>query len=158
MIRKRSTGISSRLGVIALTFTFALTANAFRVVGGRPAYEASFLSQVKKVQPSSTPRCPRSASTCTTRRYGRHPISFALALSPAEAWSSYNDALEASPLLVKSVTASVILGAADLAGQAIEKVRKEGEADERSTTSNCDNSVDWARAVRFAIFGLVLQA
>ena len=69
-------------------------------------------------------------------------------VSPAEAWDSYNAALVAHPLAVKSVTASVILGAADLSGQAIEASR-----DEKS-----DSSIDWARAARFSIFGLVLQA
>lgn len=59
-----------------------------------------------------------------------------------EAWTAYNEALEANPLLVKSVTASVILGAADLAGQALEQ----------------KEAVDLARTARFAIFGLVLQA
>ena len=37
-----------------------------------------------------------------------------------EAWSAYLNALEADPLLVKSITAGVILGAADLSGQAIQ--------------------------------------
>ena len=72
-----------------------------------------------------------------------------LNLSPAELWTSYNDALEASPLLVKSVTASGILGAADLAGQALEAKQKEEMA---------ESEIDWARAARFAFFGLVLQA
>ena len=71
-------------------------------------------------------------------------------VSPAEAWDSYNAALAAHPLAVKSVTASVILGAADLSGQAIESSRAEN--DEESS------SIDWARAARFSIFGLVLQA
>lgn len=70
-------------------------------------------------------------------------------VSPTEAWDSYNAALAAHPLAVKSVTASVILGAADLSGQAIEASRTEN--DEVS-------SIDWARAARFSIFGLVLQA
>ncbi|CAB9499832.1 PXMP2/4 family protein [Seminavis robusta] len=76
-----------------------------------------------------------------------------LALSPVEAWSAYNDALEASPLLVKSVTASAILGAADLAGQALEAKQKSEEG-----TNDVEASIDWARTVRFAFFGLVLQA
>lgn len=76
-----------------------------------------------------------------------------LSLSPAEAWGAYNDALEASPLLVKSVTAGAILGAADLAGQALEAVQKGQKGDDGSETS-----IDWARTARFAIFGLVLQA
>ena len=69
------------------------------------------------------------------------------------AWSSYNDALEANPLLVKSVTASVILGAADFTGQFIEKANKGEEAEAGS-----DEGVDIARVARFAFFGLVLQA
>jgi peroxisomal membrane protein 2 len=52
-----------------------------------------------------------------------------------------------SPLLVKSVTAGVILGAADVAGQALENKQKE-----------TDNELDIARTARFAFFGLVLQA
>lgn len=66
-----------------------------------------------------------------------------------EAWDSYNAALESSPLLVKSLTASVILGSADCAGQFIERVNAdEGE----------EKELDLARVVRFFIFGLVLQA
>jgi hypothetical protein len=65
-----------------------------------------------------------------------------------EAWTAYQEALEADPLLVKSLTASVILGAGDLAGQALEAAQKEGE----------ESSIDFARTARFAIFGLVLQA
>lgn len=64
------------------------------------------------------------------------------------AWSSYNIALDANPLVVKSITASVILGAADLTGQAVERATKEDD----------DEGVDFARVARFAIFGLVLQA
>lgn len=70
-----------------------------------------------------------------------------LKLSPIDAWDSYNQALESSPLLVKSVTAGTILGAADLVGQLVEKQ----DSDE-------DKDIDLARAARFAIFGLVLQA
>jgi hypothetical protein len=68
----------------------------------------------------------------------------------SEAWGAYNIALEANPLVVKSVTAGVILGAADLTGQAFQNFRKE-EGEEASP-------VDLARAARFSIFGLVLQA
>jgi hypothetical protein len=64
-----------------------------------------------------------------------------------EAWDTYNAALKTDPLIVKSVTAFVILGAADFAGQALEKVR-----------SGTDKDVDFPRAARFAFFGLVLQA
>jgi len=63
------------------------------------------------------------------------------------AWDSYNVALNTNPLITKSVTAGVILGAADFAGQALENKDKEEE-----------NDIDFSRAFRFAIFGLVLQA
>jgi len=67
-----------------------------------------------------------------------------------EAWDSYNAALESSPLLVKSLTASVILGSADCAGQFIEKVTADENAEQKE--------LDLARVFRFFIFGLVLQA
>jgi len=66
---------------------------------------------------------------------------------PQQAWTAYNDALQTSPLLVKSVTASVVLGAADLVGQALEDAKSGDKTD-----------LDVARTVRFAFFGLVLQA
>lgn len=70
-------------------------------------------------------------------------------MSPEDAWTAYSNALEASPLLVKSATASVILGMADLAGQALEAKQKGNEE---------ESPIDWARTARFAFFGLVLQA
>jgi len=73
-----------------------------------------------------------------------------LRLSPVELWDNYNLALESHPLIVKSVTAGVILGSADLVGQAVESYRK-GNTEEQA-------SVDILRALRFATFGLVLQA
>ena len=69
-----------------------------------------------------------------------------------EAWDSYNAALATNPLAVKSVTASVILGAADLSGQALEASKEEKDDNDEA------KSIDWARAARFSVFGLVLQA
>jgi peroxisomal membrane protein 2 len=65
-----------------------------------------------------------------------------------EAWTAYSAALETDPLLVKSVTAGVILGAADIAGQALQNQLRDEEAEE----------LDIGRTARFAFFGLVLQA
>ena len=53
----------------------------------------------------------------------------------------------------RSITAGVILGAADLAGQALERAIKSNENGEE-----VDAVVDFARVGRFALFGLVLQA
>lgn len=48
----------------------------------------------------------------------------------------------------RSVTAGVILGAADFVGQALE--RSQNESDE-------EQGVDFARVARFAFFGFILQ-
>mmetsp|Transcript_6275 Transcript_6275/g.7950 ORF Transcript_6275/g.7950 Transcript_6275/m.7950 type:complete len:254 (+) Transcript_6275:68-829(+) len=66
------------------------------------------------------------------------------------AWSAYNVALEENPLITKSITAGVILGAADFAGQAFERGQLGDEA--------VDQAVDYGRVARFAFFGLILQA
>jgi peroxisomal membrane protein 2 len=78
-----------------------------------------------------------------------------LEVSPVELWDSYNTALEASPLLVKSVTACVILGAADVMGQSLENLLQNKDVEEEE---QIDKPLDVARVVRFAFFGLVLQA
>jgi len=93
------------------------------------------------------PSAFHSHKTLSTIRGG----DLSLNLGLGEAWTAYNEALEANPLIVKSVTAGLILGAADLAGQALERSRMDEPKEE-------GDAIDVARAVRFAIFGLVLQA
>uniref|UniRef100_A0A7S4EG90 Peroxisomal membrane protein MPV17 n=1 Tax=Pseudo-nitzschia australis TaxID=44445 RepID=A0A7S4EG90_9STRA len=87
-----------------------------------------------------------------TRSVSATTSSSSLHMDPQQAWTAYNDALETSPLLVKSVTAGVILGAADLAGQAFEGAQSDDES------SSNDTGIDVARTVRFAFFGFILQA
>lgn len=72
-----------------------------------------------------------------------------LQMGLTEAWDAYNMALENDPLLTKSITAGVILGAADLTGQALEK---------NKVADGSEKDIDIARATRFAVFGFVLQA
>jgi len=72
-----------------------------------------------------------------------------------DAWSSYLTALESDPLLVKSITAGIILGAADLSGQAIQSTLA---ANDESGTTVSSDGVDIARFLRFAFFGFILQA
>jgi hypothetical protein len=72
-------------------------------------------------------------------------------------WDSYSAALESNPLVVKSVTASIILGAADFTGQALENRQNQNDDDDDSSNNNRDKPIDFGRAARFAIFGLVLQ-
>jgi len=73
-----------------------------------------------------------------------------------DAWSSYLTALESDPLLVKSITAGIILGAADLSGQAIQSTLAAN--DESGTAEQSSDGVDIARFLRFAFFGFILQA
>jgi peroxisomal membrane protein 2 len=81
-------------------------------------------------------------------------------MSPVEAWDAYNEALVSNPLPVKSVTAGIILGAADLAGQTFEALQatSSSSAATQQGESSKGRAIDWARAARFAVFGLVLQA
>lgn len=65
-------------------------------------------------------------------------------IDPGEIWSSYLDLLSAAPLQTKAVTAGVIIGAGDTAAQLIERV-------------TAKKDFDVARALRWAVFGLVLQ-
>lgn len=103
--------------------------------------------------PSSPSQSDRQPSTST---------SLYLGAEVNELWNSYLDALESNPLLVKSITAGVILGAADLSGQAIQQATsaKEIAATEDMMTSTVGGGggVDIARFVRFAFFGFILQA
>ena len=120
--------------LILLLGLFAPVANAFQMLDPGTSMAAAAAAATKK----TTRQAPRSASS-----------SLSMAVDPIQAWDAYNEALSANPLVVKSVTAGVILGAADLAGQALQDAQR---GDEEKT------ELDIARTVRFAFFGLVLQA
>ncbi|EEC50982.1 predicted protein [Phaeodactylum tricornutum CCAP 1055/1] len=68
-----------------------------------------------------------------------------LSRSLSETWDSYYFILEKHPLLVKSITAFFILGGGDLCGQGLEHWRGTAQV----------FGIDWVRAGRFAIFGLI---
>lgn len=61
-------------------------------------------------------------------------------------WGDYLDLLDTAPLITKSCTAGVIIGAGDAAAQLVE-----------SSKSESDVAFDPIRALRWAFFGLVLQ-
>jgi len=67
-----------------------------------------------------------------------------LALAPAELWSGYLQLLETAPLVTKACTAGVIIGSGDAAAQTFE-------------SSKTGASFDLTRALRWGVFGLVLQ-
>ena len=100
--------------------------------------------QVRPQNAQKNPRASRHPQQLQQSRQLTTSLDFA---GLEGAWESYLNALETDPLLVKSVTAGVILGAADLAGQAIQ-----------STTDEDAEGVDIARFARFAFFGFILQA
>lgn len=123
------------LAIVALMSTFSPTSTAFSTTSLSTLSFGFGLREVVAQQ--------KSSSFATQLALGP-----GIAESAANAWSAYNQALETDPLLVKSVTAGVILGAADFSGQALEGILEKKE----------DNPVDWGRTARFAFFGLVLQA
>ena len=108
-----------------------------------------FLPMASAFQPlvQTTKTASVAATTTTTNSRYQSASSLNMVVDPQQAWTAYNDALVTNPLLVKSVTAGVILGAADLAGQAVQDAQNGDSTD-----------IDIARTVRFAFFGLVLQA
>jgi hypothetical protein len=128
------------LRFVNITCLLSASCSAFAPMSSNSLQQYGSILELPTTTASASSPSPRT----TTKR-----SSLNLVAGAQEAWTAYNSALEASPLLVKSVTASVILGAADLTGQALESQQKEGDD---------ALEIDIARTVRFAFFGLVLQA
>lgn len=63
----------------------------------------------------------------------------------SDSWDEYNEQLDKNPLFVKCITAFFVLGLGDLCGQGVEHLRGSNEMEH----------VDWIRAIRFGMFGLV---
>lgn len=78
------------------------------------------------------------------------PIEFDDTEGRVSAWQRYNSALERNPLLVKSITAFFLLGSGDLCGQGLEHMLGRTKAG-----SVLVLGVDWPRAARFGMFGLL---
>jgi hypothetical protein len=83
------------------------------------------------------------------------------------AWDRYNDHLDKSPLLVKSITAFILMGLADACAQACQGLVFLYETSTTTTTSSVVvvssspqqglllSSWDWQRTLRFGMFGLL---
>jgi hypothetical protein len=69
-------------------------------------------------------------------------------------FENYRELLVTAPLPTKAVTAAVIIGAGDTSAQIFEILRDKVEATSNSNVKD----FDFARAGRWALFGLVLQA
>ena len=89
---------------------------------------------------TSTASHNRPLLSSSSRRVATSPV----ALAPAELWTDYLGLLETAPLVTKACTAGVIIGSGDAAAQIFE-------------SSKTGNSFDVTRALRWAVFGLVLQ-
>jgi hypothetical protein len=73
-------------------------------------------------------------------------------------WNSYYESLQRHPIVVKSVTAFVLLFLADLMAQGVEHLRGLSQihnADPIMATTPSTTPVDWLRALRFGVFGLL---
>ncbi|KAG5176600.1 hypothetical protein JKP88DRAFT_159084 [Tribonema minus] len=68
-------------------------------------------------------------------------------VDPASLWADYQGALEAAPLLTKSITAAVLFSGADLCAQQLERSKAEEPKD-----------LEFARSARFFALGLFAQA
>jgi peroxisomal membrane protein 2 len=120
---------------------------------------SSLVKRVSWMKPYyyTTQQHRRSFSTTITTTSSLHLAGGGL----EDVWSSYLTALESDPLLVKSITAGVILGAADLSGQAIQQsllLSVKDDTDSGNDASRGGKEVDIPRFVRFAFFGFILQA
>jgi peroxisomal membrane protein 2 len=127
---------------------------------------SSVAVKVDAFAPHHFSQAPYQKQLVLKQRHHRHRAPTHVSAVPEaiqQAWVSYNDALVAHPLLVKSLTAGVLLGAADLAGQAVQGAIRSSDGDDDSVDAVGDRAkssttIDFARTARFAFFGLVLQA
>ena len=146
------------LGLVPYRFSSAFTSPQHTLVQGKST-NALLKSPTRTVFSSLSVEESSSSSPSRLSKTSLYLAGF------EEAWSSYLSALESDPLLVKSVTAGVILGAADLSGQAIQPALAAtaagggGDDDVASSSPSAGGKgVDVARFARFAFFGFILQA
>lgn len=79
--------------------------------------------------------------------------SFSFSRISSDYWERYLAAVETHPLVTKSVTASIILGSADLTAQFVEKLQQQGGLEPDAIAESV--VVDWLRTLRFAAIGLI---
>jgi hypothetical protein len=103
---------------------------------------------------SSTEESSFSLSVGSIDDIAASTVSSSTLLSPllSRIWGAYYDALTRRPLLIKSATALVLMVLADLSAQAVEHARgvyHNGDSDDGG------GPIDWLRAMRFGVFGLI---
>ena len=102
------------------------------ILAAAPSSVNGFTSHVRQHQKALRPALSKSVGSITGRLPTRSTTNTSTTRTAlnvcagvidtlVNAWSSYNVALVQNPLLTKSLTAGIILGAADLAGQKLEK-------------------------------------
>jgi peroxisomal membrane protein 2 len=106
---------------------------------------------VEKNLNRTVPQVPAAQPLCLEKDANPNNIqvgpSSRLAAFLVYVWISYSSVLQKRPLMVKCITASIILGFGDLAGQATE-----------NWNAVIVHPIDCLRVFRFAFFGLVCQA
>ena len=94
--------------------------------------------------PTAQPLCLEKDSNPVTVQVG---LLSRIAAFLVYVWISYTSVLQKRPLLVRCITASIILGFGDLAGQATE-----------NWNAVSIHLINWHRVFRFAFFGFFCQA
>lgn len=147
---------SSRLPALLLLLAgAAIGCQAFLVAPSRPLQLLTPLQQGAKLRSSSgrTPKTPLPQQVQQRRGQG-----LAAMVSPSELWQGYMGLIDTYPLATKCATSAVIVPLGDLSAQAIEKfkARKAVLAAGGDPDTEVDG-IDWARVLRFVIFGATLQ-
>lgn len=119
---------------------------SIQVVSLEPSDESLSLLQHRHHVPPTTSRNSFGQSPPPLNEGSNH--SSTVASSPLHYLKKYGNAyldmVEKRPLVTKSITATFILGGADLCAQGLEHARH---------LATVDTGVDWPRAGRFALFG-----
>ncbi len=108
---------------------------------------SSLITRIRGSMPSNVSLATRASMWPGT--LGRRPFSSTLQV--------YRTALDSHPLLVKSVTASVLSFAADIICQLVVPYIKEKEKGSKAGFSLDLTSIDWTRTAKFSLLGATLN-
>lgn len=110
-------------------------------MGGETLGETSLLLQHRHHQPTLDASTSPHQDDTAINNNTLSPLSISDHVK--NHWNNYVDIVERRPLVTKSITATIILGGADLVAQGLEHAR-----------GISTSTIDWPRAGRFACFGL----
>lgn len=150
---------SSRLPALLLLLAgAAIGSQAFLVAPSRPLQLRAPLQQGAgaKLGSSSSGRTPMAPLPQQAQR--RRGQGAAAMVDPSELWQGYMGLIDTYPLATKCATSAVIVPLGDLSAQAIEKFKARKAVVEAGGDPDTEvDGIDWARVLRFVIFGATLQ-